>query len=169
MMTPQRWLDLWGTTVKQGLLGCKGAPTIIFDSRLVIADVEGSLAKLHALLERAGVTGLAQPDAQEVRAEIKAFIRTGPRKYVISKAMQAKERLSEQPTVDTTLPTMTAEQARPHLRCAKPRVQLAHNARRRLPACNMRVSWERLRMPFGPACQPSSLSDCWGICAGGNR
>jgi hypothetical protein len=111
MMTAQRWLDLWGTTIKQALLGCKGAPTIVFDSRMVISDVEGSLAKLKALLERAGVAGLAMPDADEVQREVKAFIRTGPRKYWISQQMRERTGLSEKPVVDVSKPVMSTEQA----------------------------------------------------------
>lgn len=112
MMTPQRWLNLWGSTIKQGLLGCKGAPTVVFDSRLIISDVEGSLRRLKASLERAGVRGLTMPSAAEVQNEVKSYIRTGPRQYRLNKQVQARLGLEEQPQVDTTIPVMSTEQVR---------------------------------------------------------
>ena len=112
MMTAQRWLDLWGTTMRQGLEGCKGAPTIIFDSRAIITDIDGSLRKLKAMLERAGVTGLSLPEPDEVQREVKAYIKSGPRSYALRKEVAARTGLGSRPLTDATLPVMTAEQVR---------------------------------------------------------
>jgi hypothetical protein len=110
MMTAQRWLNLWGDTVKLGLQGCKGAPTIIFDSRLVILNVDNALKKLKALLERAGVRGLKMPEPEEVQLQIKDHVRNTPRQYRLKKVVQTRLGLDEQPTVDNVPPQMTGEQ-----------------------------------------------------------
>lgn len=117
MMTPQRWLNLWGDTMKQGLEGCRGAPTIVFRSTLVTTDTEAALATLKALLERAGVRGLHMPDVDEIQREIKDHIRSGPRAFRISAALEKKLGLEagEKPVVDTTTPVLSAEQVRRHL------------------------------------------------------
>lgn len=112
MMSPQRWLNLWGTTVQQGLEGCRGAPTVLFDSRQILTDVQGSLETLKKGLERAGVVGLTLPDADEVKAEVTDFIRTGPRQYSVNAMNQKKLGLSAHPEVDTTPPEMTPRQVR---------------------------------------------------------
>lgn len=120
MMTPQRWLNLWSTTMQQGLKGCRGAPTIIIDSRTIIGDVRGSLRNLLASLEHVGVRGLSMPDDDEIHTEIEAYIRTGPREYHVSQAAQEKYGLLAQPEVDTTPPVMSPEQVRSRELCALP-------------------------------------------------
>jgi hypothetical protein len=112
MMSAQRWLDLWGTSVLQGMTGCKGAPTIIFDSKHIISDVEGSLSKLKHLLERAGVRGLTMPADDEVQREVKDFIRTGPRRYRVNALNQARLGITESAVGDVTPPVMTPVQVR---------------------------------------------------------
>jgi hypothetical protein len=71
MMTPQRWLNLWEQTMRNGLEGCRGAPTIIFDSKGIITDVEGSLEFLKTHLEQAGVRGLTMPDQDEIDSAVR--------------------------------------------------------------------------------------------------
>ena len=51
MMTPQRWLSLWETTMLYGLEGCRGVPTIFFSSGNIIPDIRGALKMLKGLLE----------------------------------------------------------------------------------------------------------------------
>eukprot|EP01025_Chloroclados_australasicus_P020827 TRINITY_DN21935_c0_g1_i1.p2 TRINITY_DN21935_c0_g1~~TRINITY_DN21935_c0_g1_i1.p2 ORF type:complete len:112 (-),score=5.37 TRINITY_DN21935_c0_g1_i1:726-1061(-) len=58
LMTSSRWLNMWQSSMEQGLKGCKGMPTIIFDSSLIKAGPETSLSRLLELLTLVGVKGL---------------------------------------------------------------------------------------------------------------
>jgi hypothetical protein len=70
MMTPQRWMHLWESTLRNGLEGCKGAPTFFFDSKRIISEVNESISYLKTWLEQAGVVGLTIPDPDEIDAQV---------------------------------------------------------------------------------------------------
>lgn len=105
MMTPQRWLSLWETTMLYGLEGCRGVPTVFFSSSNIIPDIRGALTTLKGLLEAAGVRGLKMPSDGEIEDRIQHYIFTGEREYKINKGAQARLNLPEIPITDTTPPT----------------------------------------------------------------
>lgn len=106
LMSAQRWLDLWGATFEQGLEGCRGAPTVVFNSRNVISDPDAAIAELHRLLTGVGVRGLRIPDADEVRAQVKEHIRLGPRRY----RARADLGFTSATRVDHSMPRMSPKQ-----------------------------------------------------------
>lgn len=112
MMTPQRWLSLWETTMLYGLEGCRGVPTVFFSSSNIIPDIRGALTTLKGLLEGVGVRGLKMPSDGEIEDRIQRYIFTGEREYKINKGAQARLNLPEIPITDTTPPTPSHAQVR---------------------------------------------------------
>lgn len=112
MMTPQRWLSLWETTMLYGLEGCRGVPTVFFSSSNIIPDIRGALTTLKGLLEAVGVRGLKMPSDGEIQDRIQRYIFTGEREYKINKGAQARLNLPEIPITDTTPPTPSHAQVR---------------------------------------------------------
>lgn len=160
MMTPQRWLSLWETTMLYGLEGCRGVPTVFFSSSNIIPDIKGALATLKGLLEAAGVRGLKMPSDGEIKDRIQRYIFTGEREYKINAGAQARLNLPEIPVTDTTPPTPSHAQVRPHpapacagprrRRCLRPRVSQQH-------ACAQRAS---RAIPMNSRSVPSPQPTC---------
>lgn len=74
-LTAEQWMRSWVNVFTNGFKGCIGAPTLIIDTEVMAGDLNDGIARLHFLLEAAGVKGLTIPSPNEVEEQIMRHIK----------------------------------------------------------------------------------------------